>query len=499
MAEAVREVSPQPVVASPPDRLASDVDGYLVVDAAPPQPPPTGPPSPKRPARKQALVWPVALAIVGWPLWWALGVTQFIFPLLAIPVAASLYKRGRVRVPAGFWLWVLFLVWVVVSVVALDVSAEGTLPPSGIGRYLAFGGRLASYLAITVMMLHVLNLSEADLPRRRVIGWFAWLGAVAVALGTLAVVFPQVSFQTPFSHVLPADLLASEGGEAVLAQVQPVLGEETPRPAAPFTFTNAWGNSVSLLLVWLVVGWGVLGRPVRKLLAGLLLVVAVVPIVYSLNRAVWAGLAVASIVVGVRLGLRGRMLVPAVLAGVVTVGSVAVALSPLGELVTTRMVTGHSNDIRSSLAVDAVTVALDSPVLGYGSTRQTLGSEASIAVGKSPECPRCGNRDIGSTGQLWLNLIAQGFVGAALYIGFFLRTLWEHRRDHSVLGIAGTLVVGLSLAYSLFYTALVVPLAITMLTVALLCRNQQLRATGRTTAAPRHLVPMVPLRPNAGS
>ena len=61
-----------------------------------------------------------------------------------------------------------------------------------------------------------------------------------------------------------------------------------------------------------------------------------------------------------------------------------------------------------------------SPLIGYGSTRETVGSDESIAIGATPECPRCGNRTIGSTGHAWNVLYSQGFVGLTAFMGFFV-------------------------------------------------------------------------------
>jgi hypothetical protein len=125
--------------------------------------------------------------------------------------------------------------------------------------------------------------------------------------------------------------------------------------------------------------------------------------------------------------------------------------------------------------VSAVDSAGQSPLIGFGSTRKTLGSNSSIAIGPSEACPRCGSRNIGSTGQLTLLLISQGFLGVLLYFGFLGRVVWRYARDHSVIGIAGTLVVVLEIFYAGFYTALTMPLAITFLSIGLLWRNDQLR------------------------
>lgn len=466
------------------DRLASDVDDRLVV-LVPPKPPqaPRGLTSwpVLRRSRRLPTGWPIGAAVAGWPVWWAIGVTNLVFPFFAAILTWQLTRRGKIRLPSGFWMWALFLVLVAVSGFAIDVDVAGAARGEGVGRYIAFGLRFLNYLAVTVMMLFVGNMTEEELPRRRVIKWFCSLGLAAVFLGSLSLVIPDFGFVTPSTYFLPGGLRDEGSAVAKLAQVQPVLGEASPRPSAPFPFTNAWGHNLSLLLVWLVVGWGVLGSKLRRLALYGVLLLALAPIVYSLNRGMWIGIGLAVVVVTVRLALRGRVRALGALVLVLTIGWFAFAASPLQTMVQARLDTGHSNDVRGSLLSTAIDSAKQSPVIGFGTTRKTLGSEESIAIGPSEACPRCGARNIGSTGHLTLLLISQGFLGVFLYLGFLGRTVLRYARDRSVLGIAGTLVVGLEMFYAGFYSALTMPLAITFLSIGLLWRNDQLRRGQEST------------------
>jgi hypothetical protein len=465
------------------DPLASDVDDRLVVRV------PATPPAARRgtvdrwpverTVRRLPAGWPIAAAVAGWPLWWALGVTNLVFPIFAVPLAVQLARRGRVRVPAGFWMWGLFLLLVAVSGFAIDVTVAGTATSDGIGRYLAFAFRLLNYTAVTVMLLYVGNMTEEELPRRRIIRWLCSLGVTTILLGALSLALPDFGFTTPSAWFLPGGFRDEGDAIARLSQMQPILGDVSPRPAAPFAFTNAWGNNLSLLLVWLVVGWGVLGTRLRRLGLYCLLLLALAPIVFSLNRGMWVGLAFAVLVVTVRLALRGRVKALAALVLAASIGAAVFVATPAQEMVAARWSNGHSNDVRASLLATAVDSARQSPVIGFGTTRKTLGSNDSIAVGPSEACPRCGSRNIGSTGQLTLLLISQGFLGVLLYFGFLGRSVWRYARDHSALGIAGTLVVALEMAYAFVYSALTMPLAITFISIGLLWRNEQLREAVR--------------------
>ena len=478
-----RDLRTEPPVERERDVLASDVNG-AVVPAGPAQPAGAtevggstttgdvpGAPSEAAPPRSS---WPLMLAVAGWPLWWAMGFTNLVFILAAIPLGWTLFRRRPLVYPPGFILWALFLILVVVSAFGLNASAAGTVDPSGVGRYFAYAARLANYGAVTVVLLYIGNATERELPRKSLINWLAVLGASGIALGALALLLPDLSWTSPVARIVPEAL--ADRPFPRLAQVQEVLGDPAPRPAAPYAYTNAWGNATALLMVWLVVALGVLGSSRRRLLLALALIAAVPPVVYSLNRGMWVGLVIAAVVVAVRLAARGRVGPVVALAGLVAALALTLAASPLGDLVQQRLASGHSNEVRESLASTAIDIAEQSPIVGFGSTRETIGSEDSIAVGPTPDCPRCGGRVIGSTGQFTLLLVAQGLVGVLLYGGYLIRSLWLYRSDHSPLGIAAWTVILVEIFFGFFYTALTVPLAITMCSIGLLWRNAQVRA-----------------------
>lgn len=413
------------------------------------------------------------MAVAGYPVWWALGLTPLCFPLAAIPMFLKLRRSGQLRVPPGFWIWLLFLVWVLASGITLNLTAPDTEPPHGAGRFLAYALRFANYTSLTIMMLYIGNLPERVLPTRRVIRSLGVLCVASVALGLGGVFFPHFAFSNPVASLLPANI-SSAGNNfttIALAQVQPVLGYSAPRPAAPYAFTNAWGNNVALLLVWLVVGWWIMGSQRRRLALGAVLAVASVPVVYSLDRGMWIGLGLAVSYVALRLAARGRLMAIGVITLGLGIAAVVFTASPLSTIVAERLAHGHSNSVRTSLAGESLRVAASSPFLGYGSTRQTVGSQNTIAVGATKSCPKCGNRDIGSTGQVWLLLIAQGFIGTGVYLAYFIKSAWAFRHDYSPVGVAGTLTVLLSLFFGLFYSALIMPLAITFIAIGLVWRQ----------------------------
>ncbi len=244
---------------------------------------------------------------------------------------------------------------------------------------------------------------------------------VIAALGGLAgVLLPASSCARSSrcsSQVGARQLLGGNAlGLAALADVQNVLGRPEARPKAPFPFANTWGSVTALSLPFFLVAWVKDGTRRRRLAAGGVLLVATVPIVYSLNRGLWACLVAGVLILVVLHGWRGRPWHLVAILAVLVVAALGFSLSPLGTVVGERFDNQHSNDRRAGLLVRTVTSAAEgSPVVGFGSTRDVQGSFASIAGGATPSCPACEVPPLGTQGHLWLVIFSQGLVGAAFF------------------------------------------------------------------------------------
>jgi hypothetical protein len=255
------------------------------------------------------------------------------------------------------------------------------------------------------------------------------------------------------------------------AQIMDLVGGDKPRPAAPWGYTNTWGNNFCLLAGWLVVAaWQTRGAA-RKLGAVLCLVVSVVPAVVSLNRGLWIGIVVLALYAAVRYIVAGQLWIIGALVVATAALGIAMISTPLGGVVGARLDNGKSNGVRSFLIDRALEGFAGSPVVGYGGTRNTVGGRNSITVGESAGCERCGNFTVGGNGQLWQLLYAHGAVGTAGYLGFFGYGLWRFRRDRTAIGVAGSAAIVTSFSAMLWYNSLVTPLAFMVLAYALLWRN----------------------------
>ncbi|WP_084957115.1 hypothetical protein [Thermoactinospora rubra] len=415
--------------------------------------------------------WPIAALLVGYPVWWALGFGGLSVIVLAVPMAVILWRRRPIVLPKGMGLWLLLMCGFLISSVMLGETPPGTYGELSAGRVTGYLMRLLLHASLIVMVLYLVNLSERELPQLRLVRMLGALFVTTVAGGLLGVLAPGFSYTSPVERLLPDWVAANPFVQNLIhptaAQTQKVLGYASPRPEAPFEWANAWGANLSVLLVWFVVGWWVYGGPYRRALAVALAGLAAVPVVYSLNRGLWIGLAlsVAYLIVRVR---RTRL----ALCAAVAAGALAFALSPLSTLVAQRLDNPHSNDIRAFTVTATIKAAAHSPVIGYGNTRNALGNHRSITTGKTSWCPECGHPPLGSDGQLWHLLITQGFTGALLYVAFFAGAVRRHWRDRSPIGLAGVLVMLLVLLYMVVYDGLVSPLSLYLISFALLWRNQ---------------------------
>lgn len=426
--------------------------------------------------------WPLTALIAGFPLWWVLGLAQFIFVIAAVPMLVHLLRRGgRIRTPPGFGLWALFCCWMLAGALALKLTAPDTLAPTlDFGSVMSFVMRAANYLAATVILLYVGNLTEREYPRRKLVSLLGYFALVTIAGGMLGTFLPHLEFTSLTEMVLPQSLSSNRSLQAMIhpavAQVQDITGEEAGRAKAPFDYTNTWGANLSGLLVWAYAGWFATGTRTKRWLTIIATIIAAIPIVYSLNRGMWIGFGIIIVYIAVRMAARGKFLVLGTLMCGIAVAGLVFIFSPLQTIVSERLANPHSDDIRTTLAETSVKDALSSPVIGYGSTRKLLGSSQSIAVGHSSTCPQCGNASIGSTGQLWLLLIANGFVGTFLYVGFFIYAVWRYRGDRSPIGLAGSLSMLLPLWYMFTYVTVGSSLVIAFMGLGLLWRNERAHA-----------------------
>jgi O-antigen ligase len=396
------------------------------------------------------LGWPIYALFLGFPIWWALGLGGFIWPVLAVPMAFSLFMRGEVRAPRGFGLWLLFLIWVIASATQLDEM----------DRFIVFAYRLSIYLSATILFLFAFNLLGGAAWTRRLILVLCGFWLIAVIGGLLGVAFPQTSFRSITELVMPAGFLNNsfvrELVHPELAQIQGFLGYPVPRPKAPFVYTNEWGANIALLTPFAFAAWGCVRTRAAKWMIGLALVASVIPIVVSLNRGLWLSLGVGLGYAIFRLVLRGRVRALGALLLFVLLGSILALATPLQELISDRLATPHSNRTRFALYEEATESVLESPLVGFGAPRPSQ---------RNPGAPA-----VGTHGQFWMVLVSQGIPGAVLFVGWLGYAFWRSRRAPSSLQLWPHVCLAMALAQLPYYGMLPGPIHVVMVAAAVAWR-----------------------------
>lgn len=422
--------------------------------------------------------WPLSFLVLGFPLWWVLGVADVMPVLLAAPLAWQLLRSRDLPVPRGFGWWLLFLAWVCLGVLVLWADAPGAVPGGDATRFLVFGYRLAWYVTVTVWLLWLLDTSRDRLPDRTVHRLVGGLLVLSLAGGVLALLAPQLEFRSALEYLLPGSLTSNFFVESLVhpaaSDIQTFLGEDpVARPKAPFAFTNTWGSVVSLTLVFAVAALVRSGGRARTAWMALLLF-APVPVLLSLNRGLWAALVLGAAGVVVLLAVRGRLRLVAGIVGVLALVALILAQTPLGQVPAERFGAQHSNERRGNLTEATVeSVSVGSPIVGFGNTRDVQGTFSSIAGGGTPDCPACELPPLGTQGQGWLILFAQGWVGLFLFGAFMLGQLWRSIRCRTLNETICAFVLAIYVMQLVVYDTMGLPMLIAFLAIGLVTRERR--------------------------
>lgn len=343
--------------------------------------------------------WPLVAPFAAYLLWWVLGVGDMVWILAGGAAVVLLVGVRGLRLPPGMLVWLFFLAWVLVSLVMIDST----------GRLIGAVYRLLLYAAATALGIYAYTARSA-LPLVRITGAMTWFLAGMTVGGILAMVLPELVIRTPMAWVVPRGLAANDlVGEMVVRRTSQWKADawepQAVRPAAPFLYTNTWGNVYSLVLPLVLLHLSLVWRTRWRWPTALVAAASVVPAVSTLNRGMFIGLGVVGLWCAFQALRRGAVL-PVLAAGVALVVAVgAWAASPAGRAFTNRVETTESTTDRAELYRMTVEGAATSPLFGFGAPRPA----------PQPWLP-----SLGTQGQFWTVLFSHGFIGIALFMGYFL-------------------------------------------------------------------------------
>lgn len=407
------------------------------------------------PARKKWFlpIWPFAVAFVGYPIWWVLGLGDLGWPIMAIFMVAMLSKMGKgPTVPKGFGIWLLFLLWALCSIIMLD----------SFGRVLGFIFRYSMYLGATVFFIYVYN-AKTRLTEQRVFGILTGMWFVVVAGGFAGLLFPVFELRTLLAYVLPQGILSNEMIHEMAFRTLTQFNSDpnayvisAPRPSAPFLYANSWGNVYSVLTPVVVAYLGMIRG--KKLFWWVLFSIPVsfIPAFLTLNRGMFLGLGIALIYVALRAIMAGNVKVLVAVLSLGIVGAIAVTTLPVTERLDVRTSRVSSVETRENLYIEAYERTLESPILGYGAPRPS----------ENPGAP-----SVGTQGQFWMVLFSSGFPGAALFVGWLAWLFFKTFKRSDMVGLVSNTILLLTLVEIFYYGILTTGLIVVMTVGALALRN----------------------------
>jgi len=432
-----------------------------------------------RPSSRRPLLpygWPLYALFYGYPIWWVLGLAEMVWPIFAFFLLANLVmRRTPVRVPRGFGLYLLFLMW---------MAASG-LHINGLDKWFGFLYRASLYCSAPIVGLFVFNAPKRLLPNRVVVRMMVVFWVVTVGGGLLGLALPNLQLTTVMAKLVPGRLQANSFVYNLVhpktAQVQHFLGYPVPRPSAPFVFTNDWGGNFALLVPFVLASWTLARERLRRVgldrLVRLLVPLSFLPVVFSLNRTLWASLALIAVYGSVRFGARGRGVAVLQSAAVlVVVVAFLFSFGPTAQLISDRVATPHSNQGRESLYNQSIGLAEQQPLLGYGGPQQSIADTKSSTY-KHP--------DVGTQGQLWTVLVDHGIPATLFFFGYLGFFVLQTRRARSPLALWCHIVVLVALFQSPFYGLLAAQLHLVFIAVGLASREVTEPDPPPAPAAPR--------------
>ncbi|WP_146111919.1 O-antigen ligase [Arthrobacter sp. MYb227] len=397
--------------------------------------------------------WPIFVLIVGFPLWWALGVIPLV-PLVMVTIMVFyLMNSTGVRMLPGMAPWFFFLIWVL----AAAINVHGAADLAG------FGMRAMELLLVGVSMLYIAN-AGISLPKKRIVNYLVLVWIAIVGLGFLALVMPEVRLKTPLGAFLPESITSNELVRNLvfppLAEVQQPWGAPEPfiRPAAPFPYANSWGAAFAVLVPVVISRMVTLRNRKLAVSLGVLLALSFIPAVATSNRGMFVGLAIAIGYALMRHLGHGHWQLAAIIgAGAVVLGVMLVSSGAISGILG-RQDYSDSTGGRLALYEKTWEQSLQAPVLGHGSPR----IDPTIGV------------SLGSQGYLWTLMFCYGFVGLSLFLYFIVNGILRTWRlaNTADIWLHASLIAGLSLTP--FYGLSAMQLTSLAVVLAMLLRQRYL-------------------------
>ncbi len=365
------------------------------------------------------------------PLWWLLGFSMFMWPVLVAPLlGAMVLGRWKVLAPRRFGLFLLLIAWMIAS--GFEVQ--------GGQRLLAWGWRLSFFICGAILLLFIYNIPRRRLPTRSITNSLAAYWVIVVMGGWFGVIAPNFQLKSFAESVLPKSVVNNQyvysHVHLQFAEVQHFLGFPIGRPETFFAYTNAWGSAFAILTPFAIAAVTTTTNRAWRNILVISMFAAVVPVVFSLNRGLWLSLGVGIMYAAVRLSAnRDFRLVRGIVGATVCIVVLLVA-TPLGGLATSRFShqTGDTGRLQRDQA--ATQQVLNHPVLGYGApTQNTVAGQSAI----------------GTESEVFLLVYSHGIPALAMFFIWFAYTLVRSARYRNPDAFWAHVVILIAMIQSPYY------------------------------------------------
>lgn len=398
--------------------------------------------------------WPLYTLLYGFPVIWALGLSEFAPTILALIMIAYLIVRKNILVYKTHWVWFALVIWCVVCTVSLHGGTD----------IIAWGLRFVNIFNVGVYSVYFFNARER-ITNQGVMGGLVTLWYTVVILGSLGMIFPEFRLTTPMSFVLPGSLqqneLVRDYVKPPLAEVQLPWGAPEPyvRPSAPFPYANSWGLAFTFLTPVVISVMMAADKMRTKIILGISVVLGLIPAIATSNRGMFIGLGICIIYVVFRYILAGNLKVALYSALVAALAIIALIASGAFAAILGRQEYSDSTGGRAALYAATWDAVKQSPLVGYGTSRMN------VSIGIS----------MGTQGFLWALMFCFGLVGLTLFVVFMLWSILSTWRIQSAAGVWIHSVPICAICVFIFYSFDIMQMSTMFLCLSMVMRAQTYR------------------------
>jgi hypothetical protein len=345
--------------------------------------------------------WDLRASLLLLPLWWILGLDQFIWPLLAGWIFIKwCLKHQELRMPKVFAVFLVMLMMFLVSATAIEESR----------RYLSFVRNLGVYCGGFLTIFLVVQTHRSIESVKKTFTTFLLLSMIVSLSGVLAILGADFSFQSLLGYLVPGELkvgyLTNIFEKTFTKSEASWFASGFVRPKGLMMYPNLLAGLI--LMSWPFKALYLIhasNRWKRWLL--MFLVVDVVVVLHTLSRSAWVGGAVAFLL----LLIAGRIPTGKTVQWVVGLFLVSLLMIPfgVGDIVTKRFVEkGHSNESRTLNYSLVLEESVKSPrAFAFGHGTQTDIMELT--------------QPLGSHSTYFGILYKYGFCGLGLFVLFVMK------------------------------------------------------------------------------